>query len=261
MRRKLKRREFIVGLLTILALSVCGYKLWDILHCNQQEKKFTQLREEAYLISSSEAPYEETEQNRVLGAVGVESGLSIGNVDFNRIQETNPDIYAWIHLEALKIDYPILQNVEDNYYLKRNLDGSSGLPGCIYTNACHAKNFSSWNTVIYGHNMKNGTMFGSLYMLQDRFDEIEYITITTQSEELRYHIYAAVSFEDVYLPDAYDETKQEERQRFLEDIRAAADQNHIRTQMDVSSEDHLITLSTCIKGQSDKRYLVIAVLE
>ena len=60
-------------------------------------------------------------------------------------------------------DYPILQHASDNsYYLMHNIDGSYGYPGCIYTENMNSKDFTDNNTVIYGHNMKNGSMFGNL---------------------------------------------------------------------------------------------------
>ena len=89
-------------------------------------------------------------------------------VDFAGMWETNEDVYAWITVPGTVIDYPILQHATDNtYYLNYNIDGSYGYPGCIYTENMNSKEFTDNNTVIYGHNMKNGTMFAGLHKFED----------------------------------------------------------------------------------------------
>ena len=68
-------------------------------------------------------------------------------IDWEALREENEDIYAWIYIPNTNIDYPILQHpTDDMYYLEHNLDGSSGLPGCIYTEKINAKNFTDQNT-------------------------------------------------------------------------------------------------------------------
>ena len=90
-------------------------------------------------------------------------------VDFAGMWEVNKDVYAWITVPGTVIDYPILQHATDNtYYLNYNIDGSYGYPGCIYTENMNSKDFTDNNTVIYGHNMKNGTMFAGLHKFEDR---------------------------------------------------------------------------------------------
>ena len=86
------------------------------------------------------------------------------NLDWEELEAVNPDIYAWIYIPNTNIDYPVLQRSGDNdYYLEHNLDGSRGKPGCIYTEDLNSKEFTDYNTVIYGHNMKSGAMFRTLH--------------------------------------------------------------------------------------------------
>ena len=112
---------------------------------------------------ATEAPPEEKDPLAILEEMGVP--IPEKEVDFADLQEnTNGDIYAWIHIPDTKIDYPVLQHPTDNsYYLNHNLDGSRGYPGCIYTEDYNKKDFTDPNTVLYGHNMKNGTMFAGLH--------------------------------------------------------------------------------------------------
>lgn len=188
-------------------------------------------------------------------------------IDFDALHEQNKDIYAWIEVPGTDINYPILQSKTENYYLNRNLDGSSGLPGRIYTNACNEKDFSSYHTVIYGHNMKNGTMFAGLHKFEDKtfFDENQKIIIYTQDGEmLTYQIYTATAYSDAYLTSAFDPSTSEGMLLFIDSIKSgenAGGKQNIREDMKITSKDKLLTLSTCIAGQDDKRYLVIGVLQ
>jgi hypothetical protein len=87
----------------------------------------------------------------------------VSPIDFASLQELNEDVYAWITVEGTVIDYPILQHPTDNSrYLDYNIDGSYGYPGCIYTENMNSKDFRDRNTVIYGHNLKNGAMLPNL---------------------------------------------------------------------------------------------------
>ena len=115
-------------------------------------------------------------------------------VKFEELQAVNPDIYAWITVPGTVIDYPILQHASDNsYYLMHNIDGSYGYPGCIYTENMNSKDFTDNNTVIYGHNMKNGSMFAQLHKFEDPdfFNENREVLIYLPDEVLHYTIFAA----------------------------------------------------------------------
>ena len=115
----------------------------------------------------SETEPEETDPLEILENMGIP--VPEKEVDFADLQaNTNEDIYAWICIPDTAIDYPILQHPTDNtYYLNYNLDGSRGYPGCIYTEDYNARDFSDPVTVLYGHNMKNGTMFAGLHKYGD----------------------------------------------------------------------------------------------
>lgn len=186
--------------------------------------------------------------------------------DFEELRKDNEDIYAWITIPGTLVDYPVLQSEEDNYYLNRNLDHSKGYPGCIYTNACNAKDFSDYQTVLYGHNMKNDSMFGSLHDFesQDTFLANREIIVYTEEKRLTYEIYAAVKFSDAYITSYYDIYSAAGNERFLEDISKSAeiyaDVSHIMD-MEITQEDKLITLSTCVANESANRYIVVGCLK
>lgn len=185
-------------------------------------------------------------------------------VDFIALQEVNPDVYAWISVPGTEIEYPILQHATDNtYYLNYNIDGSYGYPGCIYTENLNAKDFSDANTVIYGHNMKNGTMFAQLHKFEDAvfFDEHREVLIYTPEKKYCYTIFAAYVYDDRHLLYNFDFSDTQVYERYLNDIFERRDMSaNIRTDMDVTCEDKIITLVTCMSQQPEKRLLVQAVL-
>ena len=186
-------------------------------------------------------------------------------VDFAGMWETNEDVYAWITVPGTVIDYPILQHATDNtYYLNYNIDGSYGYPGCIYTENMNSKEFTDNNTVIYGHNMKNGTMFAGLHKFEDAafFEEHTKVFIYTPEKELTYTIFAAYIYDDRHLLYSFDFANQEVYATYLEDIRNMRSMNAlIRDDVAVTAEDKIITLVTCIGNQPEKRLLVQAVLD
>jgi len=186
-------------------------------------------------------------------------------VDFEGLWETNRDVYAWITIPGTEIDYPILQHETDNtYYLNYNIDGSYGYPGCIYTENMNSKDFTDNNTVIYGHNMKNGTMFAALHKFEDAsfFEEHQKVHIYTPEEELNYTIFAAYIYDDRHLLYSFDFSNKEVYASYLEEIQNMRSMNAlIREEVEVTKEDKIITLETCMKREPDKRLIVQAVLQ
>ena len=184
-------------------------------------------------------------------------------VDWEGITAVNPDVYAWITIPGTEIDYPILQHATDNtYYLNYNIDGSYGYPGCIYTENMNAKDFSDNNTVIYGHNMKNGTMFAGLHAYKDSsfFDEHRSILIYTPDKTYEYTVFAAYVYDDRHLLYSFDFANEDVYAAYLDNILNLRDLSaNIRNDLAVTSKDKIITLATCISDQPDKRLLVQAV--
>lgn len=195
-----------------------------------------------------------------------ERGITIPDLelDWAALAETNEDIYSWIYIPETKVNYPVLQHAtEDDYYLDRNLDHSQGLPGCIYTQRLNAKDYSDGNTVLYGHNMKNGTMFKTLHYFEDGqfFDENRYIYIYTPDTVLVYEIYAACEFSNAHLLYSYDFTSEEGTNKFLADLQSTRGMNnHIMQEFEFPEETRLVTLSTCIGSKPNNRWLVVGVL-
>lgn len=186
-------------------------------------------------------------------------------VDFEDLQENvNEDIYAWIYIPDSKIDYPVLQHPIDNYhYLNYNLDGSYGYPGCIYTESYNKRDFSDPLTVMYGHNMKNGTMFAGLHKYEDTeyFNEHPYVYIYTPDKLYVYRIFASNEYSSEHLLYRHDYTSETEFENYIDKMAAVRGMNCNRAEdVEVTADNHILVLSTCMADKPDNRYLVQGVL-
>lgn len=188
----------------------------------------------------------------------------VSPIDFEALWEINPDIYAWIEIPGTDVSYPILQHPTDNdYYLTHTPEGVEDAPASIFTHNVNSKDFTDFNTLIYGHKWNDGTMFGKLHYYRDEqyLKEHQMIRIYLPDRELRYTIFATVVYDDRLITSYYDFTDTESCRAFLRSIYGNRDMNTIiLLEPRATVDDRLITLSTCIKWQEHNRYLVVAVL-
>ena len=91
-----------------------------------------------------------------------DSGFTFLQVDFEGLKAQNPDVVAWIQIPALDISYPVVQGKDNSYYLHHMFDGKENKNGSIFIDYHNQPEFTDSNTIVYGHNMKNGSMFGTL---------------------------------------------------------------------------------------------------
>ena len=187
-------------------------------------------------------------------------------LDFDALRrEENPHIYAWITIPNTVIDYPVVQHPEQpDYYLTHNLDGSTGYPGCIYTQPINSRDWTDNHTVIYGHNMRNGSMFAGLHAYEEKsfFEENPHIYIYTEDAIKVYRVFAAYPFSDEHLLLEYPVKIQKDYEEYLRLVGESASENgHYAAEAAPAAGEPIITLSTCIADRPARRYLVQAVLE
>ena len=189
------------------------------------------------------------------------------NLDWDEIRGINEDIYAWIYVPGYEVDYPVLQDPDDDgYYLNHNLDGSIGYPGCIYTEATYnSKDFSDNNTVIYGHNLKDKTMFSHLHDLEDEdLGEEHLIYVYTQDASYVYRIYAVYDYPAVHLLANGDMTDTSNFSKYLDSVKNAKPGDRVRnvdTDNYPTADDKILTLSTCTSDHlAELRFITQGVL-
>ena len=124
-------------------------------------------------------------------------------VDFAALQAINPDITAWIYCEDTFINYPVLHGETNDMYLRHLYDHSYLISGSIFVEAANRRNFQDANTIIYGHHMKNETMFGALsrWEEQDFYEAHQVFWILTPDQDYKVEVlggYRTSSYSDTY---------------------------------------------------------------
>lgn len=187
-------------------------------------------------------------------------------VDFEALWAINTDIYAWLDIPGTEISYPILQSAEaDDYYLRRNMERKSDSNGVIYTEGSYnGTDFTDPLTILYGHNMDSGKMFGTLqsvYSSREGLEAHSEIIIYLPDRELHFTVFAAVPYDNRHILYNYDFTNKRTFRLFFQEILSVRAMQAVYAEdAAVSSDERTIILSTCLTGDRDKRFLVCGKL-
>jgi len=199
------------------------------------------------------------------GGTSTTQALIDNPIDFAAKQAENPHIVAWIQIPGTVIDYPIMQSgndVPENFYLDHGPNRKANRNGSIYIQQINRADFTHPNTVLYGHNMANGSMFAAIrqYRKTSFFNKNQYIYIYTPGHILTYHVYSAFIYDNRHILNSFNFMDPEEYGAFLEQtLNPASMSRQVRKGVEVTTDDRIITLSTCT-GNSWERYLVEGVL-
>ena len=187
----------------------------------------------------------------------------VSPISFEVLWTQNPDIYAWLELPDTWLQYPILQHpTDDTYYLNRTVDGIDGYPGSIFSFREEGQDFDQFNTVLYGHNMIDGSMFGNLKNFRDEsyMREHRLLTVYTPRATLHYTIFAAVTYDDRLITQSFDDRDVEDRAAYLQSVLDSPYGTYVTDGLTITTDSRIITLSTCIGGMPNNRLLVLGVL-
>lgn len=183
------------------------------------------------------------------------------SIDLEEIQKENPDVVAWIRSddqEATGIDYPILYSGDNETYLHKDIYGKYRIAGSIFLEGMNAPDFQDYYNILYGHNMKDGTMFGKLkaYKQKDFWEKHQYFTLYTGSTVYRYRIFAcqnAVNGGRVY------QVGYQPGEAYQDFIDSILGNSLINTGIYPDCNSRMITLSTCTGNGYENRFAVHAV--
>lgn len=179
------------------------------------------------------------------------------DIKLGELAEENSDIIGWIRFDAIEaLSYPILYSGDDDTYLRTDIYGNSSISGCIFMEGACQPDFEDCHTILYGHNMKNGSMFGSLkqYKTDGFYENNRYFTIYTKDMAYRYEIFA---YRDVSETDAVYTIGFAPDEVFEEFINEMIRNSYEDTAVAVNREDKVLTLSTC--SSRGNRFVVHAV--
>ena len=186
-----------------------------------------------------------------------ESSLPL--MDFSGLQEENSDIIAWLTIPGTIIDYPVTQTDNNKYYLNHTAEKKYNVIGALFLDHRNNKDFSDFYSIIYGHHMKNGKMFGQLSKFKDKafFDATETGTLYTPEKTYRFEIFAVAVTKSTGGYYNYIFPALSDREEHLAMIKATA---KFYRDIGVTAEDRLLALSTCSYEYKDARTLVIGRL-
>ena len=176
-------------------------------------------------------------------------------IDFEGLQAVNPDVIGWIEIPCLSISYPVVQGTDNAYYLHHLFTGEYNSSGSIFVDYHNQPDFTDQNTIIYGHNMKNGSMFGTLSRYQDEalWEASPYFYLYVPGKVLKYQIFSCYAGYVRSQAYTYSFPEESDFEIFLGQIRSYAGYD---TSVEVGKTDRVVTLSTCVSSRRDYRYIV-----
>lgn len=205
--------------------------------------------------------YEGNQQyTQVQQVAGVEKGEEFtGDIDFNSLYKQNKDVKAWIYSEGTVINYPVVQAADNDYYLYRMFNGEYNGAGSIFIDYRNSTPFESFNTIIHGHRMKDGSMFKPLIQYRDMsyFNEHKVMQITTPDMKYDLEIFAVVTIPADSNMYKLNFTDDEERQDYLDKIYKKSE---IDTGVEATPDDRIVMMSTCDYEFDDARLCVYGKL-
>lgn len=241
----------------ILLIALCGGVFlcslgWVVLALQEYQDSarfYEQAAKQA--VRSMEADLDETADE-----VALTAPIS---VDFEVLQAVNADVIGWIYCEDTVINYPVLQGTDNSYYLRRLYDGTYNSSGSLFVDCANSLGFADANNIIYGHNMKNGSMFAGLenWSEQSYYDDHPILWLLTPEQDyavLLFAGYTTAADSDVY---TIYTTAGESLAAYLAQCYANSD-----FESDVIPEqiEKILTLSTCDYSFANARYVLQGML-
>lgn len=187
-------------------------------------------------------------------------------VSFDELMKINPDIYAWIKVPGTGVDYPVARSTsdgDDKFYLEHNIYRQYQFSGTIYSEIKNQPDMHDRVTVMYGHNMLNGSMFATLHYFEDKdfFDNNNTIFVMTKDKVFTYLVYAAYTYDNRHILNSFNLNDDEVFQEYLDStLDPHAYDSNVREGVTLNTDNKILTLSTCTNGAANTRYLVQGVL-
>lgn len=183
-----------------------------------------------------------------------------GVVDWKALKKVNPDVQGWLYQKGTVINYPVVQGTDNDTYLHTRFDKQWSGGGTLFVDCRMEKDFKGFNSIIYGHHMKDGSMFRSIrgYTKEDGYYD-KHKTLELATPHGNYHLVVFSAFitkatdEDTYKM-TYDEV---EKQAYIDRAWERSELPITRDSVDVTKNDRLVTLSTCAYDYEEARYIVM----
>lgn len=236
----MKRKNILIKLIILLFSTLLIFSLYKIIEWINNNKENDRILDNIY-----EAIEVYEEATNTVENVNNNKNTNDYKVDFDKLKKQNKDTVAWLKVNNTEINYPVVQAKDNSYYINHNFNKKYNQAGWVFVDYKNKLDGTDKNIVIYGHNMKNNSMFGSLpdvlsknwYNNKDNY----IIDFVTEEKEYKYQVFSIykIKTEDYYI------TTEFESDEFSQFIKIIKERSYKKFKVDVTKEDTILTLSTC----------------
>ena len=226
MKKKGKIFIFIIQIILIAVIIFSGIKIIEWIKSNKKNKDImSEIKENVVINNEMDSNNEEYK------------------IDFAKLKQKNSDAIAWIKVNGTDIDFPVVKGTDNSYYLTHNFDKEKNKAGWIFADYRNKFDGTDKNIIIYGHNMKNGSMFASLKdVIKEEWynnENNKYIALITENENCKYQVFSVYQIET---EEYYLQTNISNFKEFVEKIKGRSKK---KFNVDIKETDSILTLSTC----------------
>ena len=224
-----KKSKILITLIQIVLIAVIifsGIKIIEWIKSNKKNKDImSEIKENVVINNEMDSNNEEYK------------------IDFAKLKQKNSDAIAWIKVNGTDIDFPVVKGTDNSYYLTHNFDKEKNKAGWIFADYRNKFDGTDKNIIIYGHNMKNGSMFASLKdVIKEEWynnENNKYIALITENENCKYQVFSVYQIET---EEYYLQTNISNFKEFVEKIKGRSKKDF---NVDIKETDRILTLSTC----------------
>ena len=262
-------RKLIVAILAVVFIGSTGMYIYQNAQMKAAEESYQSAEEIADIPEEIPEEIIEVEEPEVVlekgwyevEITGDEYMSVLKETDIDALKEVNEDVLGWIVIPDTQLSYPLMAGRDNSYYLSHTWDHKPSSAGSVFVEKYNNTDLSDYHTIIYGHRMNNGSIFGSLggYETAEHFEQNPYVYIYDANGVHRYDIFsayeAAVGSRTYQVGFKDDESKQ----TFID---YCVESSVVDTGIVPTLEDKILTLSTCTAvGHEKKRWVVQARLQ
>lgn len=251
----------LILLVLMIAMSVSGYQVSTKVIEYQQANNYYETIQQEYVqnVTPSPSPTPTVKPTSAPVKPHTTKEQAPISVDFASLQLTNSDVVGWIYSEDTVINYPVLQTSNNVYYLRHLLDKSYSANGSIFLDTLNNK-FNDENSILYGHHMRNGSMFASIddYKEQEYYNNHPVLWLLTPTQNYQLKPFAGL----VVSPDrtSYFITDFGTKQEKVEYMKYAIANSEFKTNVKPNSADRIVTLATCDYTFTNARFILLCIL-
>jgi len=265
-RRRIRWRGILLGIFGLIFLASAAVTGWVLISHREAETAIRELRavanrpvEKPAAITGTTAAAAVSEEQPAENDEPEQKPARLVSMDFTELKQINGDVIGWLYAQGTNIDYPLLQGEDNDYYLERMYNGRENPSGSLFADFRNKGDFSDQNTVIYGHHMTNGTMFGSLefYRDQDFYEVSPTMMLYTPEGDYLVELICGTD-ENGY--DTFFSFEFESDKEFLEYVESFRSRSTFQSDVVVEPGDRLISLCTCAYVFDNARYVVMGKL-